>query len=203
MAAVETARSPERTGTGEAMASRRTATHATWRPSARAITGAVAIAALVGLAMPGVALAAGKLEIFPNPPMLVTLIVLFTVLIFPVNSLIFKPIFRALDERASRITGARHRAEQIDEEADTVLARYEESIREARANAESSRKEMISAARTEQAGIAASARSDAEALVDRARRDISAALEDARGGLRASAEELGRAAAERILGRGL
>lgn len=159
--------------------------------------------ALAIVSLPSSALAAENLELVPDVTLLVILVAVFAALIVPVNALIFKPIFHALDERASRIEGARHRAEHIAAEADTVLARYEESIREARANAEASRKELVASARKEQASIAAAARGDAEVLVEKARVDLGGALAEARGSLRASSEELGRLAAERVLGRAL
>jgi F-type H+-transporting ATPase subunit b len=176
-------------------------THGTSR---RTASGAVLLAAALAIvSLPSRALAAENLELVPDVTLLVILVAVFAALIAPVNALIFKPIFHALDERASRIEGARHRAEHIAAEADTVLARYEESIREARASAEASRKEMVGSARKEQASIAAAARGDAEALVEKARAELGGALAEARGSLRASAEELGRLAAERILGRPL
>ena len=167
------------------------------------VRGAALLGVLVLLALPGAALAAGDLVLFPKPPMLIALVALFFLLVLPMNALIFKPIFRALDERAHRIAGARHRAERVSAEADAVLARYQEAIREARAAAETSRKQLIEGARSEQASIAGSARRDAEALVEQARSELGSALGEARTGLRASANELARLAAERILGRAI
>jgi F-type H+-transporting ATPase subunit b len=125
------------------------------------------------------------------------------VLIFPVNALIFKPIFHAIDERASRIEGARQRASHIDNEANLVLSRYEQSIRAARGEAEGTRKEQISDARGEQNQIAALARGEAEESIEQARRELAASVEEARQGLRASTEGLAREAAQKILGRAL
>jgi len=159
--------------------------------------------ALTALAVPERAHAAGNLELIPEPPMLIAMVILFVALVFPVNALIFKPIFRALDERANRISGARQRADHIAADADAVLARYDESIREARAGAEASRKQAVTEARAEQAAMAAQARSDAEVLIEKARADLTEALEVARAELRAGTQELGRAAAQRILGREL
>jgi len=147
------------------------------------------------------ALAAGELVLIPQIPMVVMLLVLFVLLIFPVNALIFKPIFSALDERDSRIQGARQRADYIRKETSDVLQRYEASIRQARSDSEGVRKEQISAARDEQQSIAGAARQDAEAKVELARGELATSLDEARTTLRSSAEDLARAAAEQILGR--
>jgi len=147
--------------------------------------------------------ASGELVLIPDVSMLVVMMGLFVALIFPVNSLIFKPIFHALDERAGRITGARQRAEHIDSEANEVLDRYEASIREARVEAEATRKEQIGAARAEQLSVAAGARQRAESQIEQARTELDRALGEAREGLRGSSQELARIAAEQILGRTL
>jgi F-type H+-transporting ATPase subunit b len=103
------------------------------------------------------------------------LIVVFLLLIFPVNHLIFRPIFRVLEARKDRIEGNRTRAAALSQQAEEVVARYERSLREVREDAE-----------REMAG---------------AREEVTAALEQARAGLRAQAEELANEAAGRILGR--
>lgn len=127
----------------------------------------------------------------------------FVVLIFPLNALLFQPIFRALDARAERIQGARARSVKLQEEADAVLDRYETTIREARIEAEAGRQTQLAAAREEQVGLTAAARSEAEQELERARGELGRSLEEARATLRASAEDLATAAAEQILGRPL
>ena len=158
---------------------------------------------VVLLGSPGLAWAAGKLEIYPDPWMLGLLTLIFFALVIPVNALVFKPIFQVLDDRDHRIDGARVRAAEIAEQTQQALAQYDESLRLARAESDQARKEMIESARHEQAAIADSARGSAEALMDQARSELSAALEDATASLRGSSEELGKLAAERILGRSL
>jgi F-type H+-transporting ATPase subunit b len=145
--------------------------------------------------------ASDELVLVPQLSLVIVLLALFVVLIFPVNALIFKPIFHALDERESRIQGARRRADHIQQDATAVLQRYEASIREARADAEIVRKEQIGAARDEQASIAGAARREAEVKINQARGELAASLDEARGSLRASTQELARTAAEQILGR--
>jgi len=164
---------------------------------------AAAAASWLLVSLPGSALASENLELVPQIPLLVPLVLGFFALIYPVNALIFRPIFHALDERATRIAGARQRAEHIAAEADHVLGRYESAIREARASAEAARKETVASARSEQASIAATARADAEVLVDKARTELAGALGQARSTLRNASQDLGRLAAERILGRPL
>jgi F-type H+-transporting ATPase subunit b len=146
--------------------------------------------------------AAESLEIFPDERIFY-LIVLFVLLVFPVNKLLFHPLFRVLDERDARIEGARKRADQVGAEADATLDRYRSAVRSAREEAESGRKQVLEEARREQAQLTGSVRSEAEEEINRAREQVAGALEDARSQLRDQARELAREAATRVLGRSL
>jgi F-type H+-transporting ATPase subunit b len=172
------------------------------RQSLSSIATAIPVSA-IGLLVALPAQAAGdSLEIFPDARIFY-LIVLFVLLIFPVNKLLFHPIFRVLDEREARIEGARKRADQIGAEAEATLARYRSAVRSARDEAESDRKQVLEGARREQAELTGSVRSEAEVEISRARQEVAEALKDARSQLRERAEELAREAATRVLGRSL
>jgi F-type H+-transporting ATPase subunit b len=166
------------------------------------------LAASAGIASAWVArpalAAGGGIEILPDwTGLLPILLVLFALLIFPVNRLIFVPLFRVLDEREQRIDGARARALQVDGEAEQVLSRYADAVAQARAEAAGERKTRLDGARAEEKQETSGARAAAEAEIDRARGELDAALEQARRGLRPEAEALAREAAARILGREL
>ena len=146
--------------------------------------------------------AGDSLEIFPDERVFY-LIALFILLVFPVNKLLFHPIFRVLDERDARIEGARKRAAQVGAEAEATLGRYRSAVRSAREEAEGGRKQVLEEARREQAELTGSVRSEAEAEINRAREEVAGALVDARSQLREQAQELAREAATRVLGRSL
>jgi F-type H+-transporting ATPase subunit b len=135
--------------------------------------------------------------------MIGTLVVLFALLIFPVNALLFKPVFRVMDERAEKIGGARRRAERLEREAETILSDYEGAVREAREQAEVDRRSLLDAARSEHASLTRAARAEAERELEHAREELGRSLSDARATLRAGAEELAPLVAERVLGRSL
>lgn len=176
---------------------------------------------LVGLVLATPALAAETLELIPDFDLFGALdgvlgyeddggfgsiwvmLIGFVVLIFPLNALIFQPIFRALDARAERIQGARERSQQLQIDAAQVLDRYETAIRDARAESEAARQSQLTSAREEQASLTAQARGEAERELERARGELAQSLESARATLRASADDLATTAAEQILGRSL
>ncbi|MGI9432762.1 MAG: ATP synthase F0 subunit B [Myxococcota bacterium] len=162
----------------------------------------LALVLAVAFALPAQA-ASGGLEIFPDPYRLVLLIVLFTLLIWPANAVLWRPVLDALEERGNQIQGSRDRAEKIAAEADTVLAQYEEAVTRARTAAESERRGLLDQARSAQGDITATARTAAEEHISGARDEIGAALDEARGQLRGEAESLARAAASSVLGREL
>jgi F-type H+-transporting ATPase subunit b len=161
-------------------------------------------AALAALLAAGEALAAeGNIVLFPDPRMLAALVVLFLLLIYPVNALLFRPIFAALDARGDRIAGTRARAEKLAEDTRAMLAQYEGRVAEVRQAAEAERKQAIEAARAEAGSETGAARADAEREIEGIRTRVAGELEQARRSLRRDAEALARDAAGRVLGRPL
>ena len=164
--------------------------------------GALALAAAVFGAGPAFA-AGGGIEIMPTPAKLLPLILLFVLMIVPVNRLIIQPMLSVLDERDARIAGARQRAAELEKRASEVLASCEASVATAREEAESDRRGTLDQARSAHAERVGRERGEAEARIAEARREVGSALEAARSGLQAEAQELARQAAERMLGRSL
>ena len=172
-------------------------------------------ALLLVIALAAPAYAEGSLEIFPDighvlfEPLrwpethFFQLIVLFVLLIFPVNQLVLKPLLGVLDDRSARIEGARKRAGEIGAEAETVLGRYRAAVELARKQAEELRKGALESARGDQARILAEARSAAEREVATARSGVAGAIVGARATLRGQSEGLAREAAASVLGRPL
>jgi F-type H+-transporting ATPase subunit b len=165
----------------------------------------VLLATIVALLTAGSAGASeGELVLLPDwTGKLPLLMLLFAALMFPANALLFKPIFRVLDEREQRIGGTRQRAERIRAEAEETLANYEHAVRDVREEAERDRKQRASEAREQNIAVTSQARSEAEAQLERARGELAASLDASRRALRSQAEELAHDAASRILGRSL
>lgn len=162
-----------------------------------------ASAVLLVAALPGVAQATEELNLVPDMPIMVGLLIAFLLLVYPLNALLFKPIFAVLEERNERIAGARRRADQLEGEANKVINRYRAAVDEVRDEAEQARRAQLESARSQQVDITSAARDAAEVEVARARGEIRAAVDDARSSLRNEVESLARQAAERIAGREL
>ena len=147
--------------------------------------------------------AADQLELTPDFVITGILLVSFILLIFPLNSLIFKPLLRVMDERESRISGARSRAADVQRQAEEALDRYQSAVRGAREDAVLERRRHVEAARAELLQTTRAAKAEAEAELERAREELQTGVAGARDGLRQSAEELAHLSAERVLGRSL
>ena len=158
----------------------------------------------VSLCLAGDAVASSNtLVLIPDLKLVVALIIFFVLLVLPLDVLLFRPIFAALDARRERITGTRDRAEKLDAEAEATLTRYENAVREVREEAEVARKAALSSARDVSQTETEGARADAESVLERARQEIAGEVETARATLRQQAETLAREAAMTVLGRPL
>ncbi len=160
-------------------------------------------AAALGFSLPHAAHAAGQLELVPDVPILVGLVVLFLVLVLPINQLLFKPIFRVLDDREERIAGTRKRGEQLEQEAQRSLERYQSSLQSVREEAEQERRSLLESARGEALAATSAARAEVERRLESARAEINSSLDAARATLRTQSQELAREAASQVLGRAI
>jgi len=146
--------------------------------------------------------AEGGLQIYPDRKLLY-LIVGFAILIPLLDVLLFRPLFRVLDERHERIEGAKTRAEEVARRAGELVQRFESAVGQARADAEAERQRLLEGERREQVSRVAGEREEAERSLQAARREVGRAVTDARQFLRRDAESLAREAAARVLGRSL
>jgi F-type H+-transporting ATPase subunit b len=147
--------------------------------------------------------ASDQLELTPDPLVTGILLVSFVLLIAPLNALIFRPLFRVMDEREQRIAGARERAGHIEVQAEEALTRYEDSILAAREEAVLERRQHIETARTELMQTTRVAKAEAEQELSRAREELDGSIASARESLRGTASGLAQTAAESVLGRSL
>lgn len=169
--------------------------------AARVLRGAAVAASAMALAAP--AQAAENLVLIPDLPLLLALVVLFALLVVPVQVLVFKPVFRILDEREQRTDGTRERARKLERDAEEILDRYESSVREVREESERERRAALERARDESQQATGGARAESEREIENARAQIAAEYEAARTALRSQSQELARQAASRVLGRAL
>lgn len=158
---------------------------------------------LAGLASERAHAAEGGLNLVPDPLTLGALLVLYVLLIVVLNPLLFKPVFRVMDEREKKIAGTRTRAETLERKSRENLERYEAQVRSGREAAESARRTTLEGARREMSSQIDGARTSAESEIVRARAEVAGALVEARATLREQARELAAQATQQVLGRPL
>jgi F-type H+-transporting ATPase subunit b len=160
----------------------------------------LALAAL-WLVLPATASAAEGLNLFPRLELLVLNVVVFLLLIYPVNRLLLQPLVRVLQEREARTVGALERAESFVREANESRAQFEGRLRQARNRAAERRNRALAEGQAEMQRVLERAREDAAQELDGVRAGVASELETARETLRTDAGTLAVEAAGKILGR--
>ena len=159
--------------------------------------------------MPALSLLLVAAEEAPKGPFALTpgvslwTLVVFLILLVVLGKTAWPAILRAVEEREKRIQAQIEQAEQANQEAQRVLAEYQQKLAAAKGEAQ----ELLAAGR--QAGvkvreeIVARARAEHEELINRGRREIVAEREKALADLRREAVELSLAAAGKVIERNL
>lgn len=138
-----------------------------------------------------------------NLPGLVAQIINFSLLMALLSVMLYKPVVKMLDQRATRIRESLERAEEIKREAERAEQQFQARLQEARqegqaimAQATKAGERMIEDAREK-------ARQEAEAILTRARAEIEMERDRALTHLRQSFADLTVLAAGRVIGKSL
>lgn len=132
---------------------------------------------------------------------LVLQLVNFLILMYLLNRILFRPMMRVLEERRERTDGRRQEAEQMDAEAEGVLAAYQKRIQDARTEADRVRADLVRQGEVERQQLLDAAAGEAEKTRAEIRTRVRTEAEDARRTLQDEVQRLAADAAERILGR--
>jgi F-type H+-transporting ATPase subunit b len=127
----------------------------------------------------------------------------FFVLLFILNTFLYKPIRKALADRAADISGARQRAEAVDAGVQEKVAAYEARMREVKAEAALERADMMKAVAAEEQALLDKARHEATETIGAIRGKVAKETADARELLRTQALLLSSDICEKVLGRSL
>ena len=158
---------------------------------------AVAVSALPDAA------SAATFTLFPHWPSVGLNIVIFLVLIWPVNKLLIQPMLHLIEERESRTTGALDRAAELEAKTRETAAQIEARLAETRARAQARRTAILAEAETQERALLSAAANDAASAIESVRSAVAAELSSARNALEGDARTLAREAAARLLGRAL
>ena len=126
---------------------------------------------------------------------------IFLVTLFGLTQLLFRPLFRVLDERREVTSDLRQRAQEILGRYQLLLEKYQERIQEEKKSgyklAESVRNETLK----ERQRRISEAQAEAKSLVERARSEIRQELVSAQERLKREADKIAQIIAVKVLGR--
>jgi F-type H+-transporting ATPase subunit b len=128
-------------------------------------------------------------------------IAVFLFLVFALNQLLFRPLIRIQEERASRTTGREAEAEKVLGHYSDLLARYQATIRDARMEGYRLQERVRAEALAHRAALLEEARSSAEQLIEQSRASIQTQSQAARDQLGREAQGIARGIASSILQR--
>jgi F-type H+-transporting ATPase subunit b len=118
------------------------------------------------------------------------------------NGLVFKPILRVIDERATAVRGARELADSAAQKAAAAAAEYDQKLNTARAQIYGQMDDMRKAALDKRAELLAATRATVGQELSAATSRVLQESTEARAALDRDAQSLAGAIVSRVLGRG-
>ena len=132
---------------------------------------------------------------------LVVQLINFLVLLYILNRILFTPILKGLEERASLIEGSKEKAKELLAKGEEKLQEYNQVLVEAAREASIRKAEYWSQGSTDAAEIIRKAREEENNIRAAIRRDITIGMEEARKDLKRQAESLSFDLASKVLDR--
>lgn len=127
----------------------------------------------------------------------------FMILMAVLNALLFKPLRAALRARKETIEGSRAKVQDIDEQVQAQIARYEAQLQEARMQGGQERAAMRKTAQAEEARILGDANQKSAEKLQVIKQQIQEEASAARQALRSETEALAKKIAGKVLGRAI
>ena len=134
---------------------------------------------------------------------LLIILILFVLLVFLLNAIIFKPITKVIDERERLTTGAVAEAKHALHDYDRRLQDYQDKIRAARADSYRMLEAQRAAALGERGRILAEVKSEVTEKIEAEKREIKKTAQQARGKLETDARQIAESISRNILKRPL
>lgn len=126
---------------------------------------------------------------------------LFLLTMFLLTKFLWRPYLRVRAERGARVEGYLEEARHLDADAQKRLAKVDVELAQARREGSQERARVRTVAHQREQEIISAAQAAAQETLVEARARVEAALSNERASLLTRASELGRRAAEQVLGR--
>ena len=125
----------------------------------------------------------------------------FMILMVVLNALLFKPLRAALKARKETIEGSKAKVQDIDEQVQAQVARYEAQLQEARQQGSQERSALRKTGQEEEVRILGEANRSAAERLQTITAQIQEEANSARQALRGETEALAKEIAGKVLGR--
>ena len=146
------------------------------------------------------AFAEGAIQLVPDGTLFLHIAIIF-LMIFLLNSLLFKPINSVLDRRDQDTQGRSGEAKNVLADVERKLLEYERTLREARAHGYTLMEQQRAAALGERQTQLTAVRGEVDHLIEEEKRSIEMQTEEARRTLEQDARRTATEISERVLGR--
>jgi len=143
---------------------------------------------------------AESIQLIPDGTLFIHIAIIIT-MVFVLNRLLFKPVSRILGDRDARTHGRTREARETLERVRESLIRYENSLRQARAEGYSLLEQQQSEAYGERQRKVAEVRREVEGQIEKEKNEIHAQAERARATLRGEAEQVAAGISAQVLRR--
>jgi F-type H+-transporting ATPase subunit b len=143
---------------------------------------------------------AESIQLIPDGTLLIHIAIIIT-MVFVLNRLLFKPVLRTLSEREARTHGRSDEARETVRKVGESLSRYENSLRQARAEGYGLLEQQQSEANGERQRQVAEVRREVEGQLGVEKNEIQAQVERARVTLLGEAERVATEIKEQVLRR--
>jgi F-type H+-transporting ATPase subunit b len=125
----------------------------------------------------------------------------FFLIIFILNELLYKPILKILEERDERIGGGHQKAKKFMDDAQAILADYNQKLHNAKIDTLNKKNVDRSAASEQANAIIDEARKKAEAIIEQIQQEMAHEMEQAKKELEPELGVMAATIAQQILGR--
>jgi F-type H+-transporting ATPase subunit b len=134
-------------------------------------------------------------------PTVVIQVILFLVLWYALNKLLFRPYLSLLEEREGRTEGVRRETAELESEGRRLRDEYEERIAHAREIGSMDKERILEQGREQRETLLSAAREEAANILDRVRREVRSQLQNEREIAAREAAAIAQEMAQKILGR--
>jgi F-type H+-transporting ATPase subunit b len=143
---------------------------------------------------------AESIQLVPDGTLIIHIAIIIT-MVFVLNRFLFRPVGRILSEREARTHGRSSEARETIQRVKESLVRYENSLRQARAEGYRLLEQQQLEASGERQRKVATVRKEVEELIEEQKREIRSQVEGARATLRGEAESAAASISSQLLRR--